>query len=105
MYSSTKQVSGMHFRMGQASVTKSNGGCYHIPSLDGEAYFVALTQPGPDILEHPIAFVARYLTKTVLKYSTLSTLVSVAAWAIRKLRCYTIFSRELHVILLTTVDI
>ena len=53
------------------------------PSLEGEACFLALTQLGPDKRERPIAFVARYLTKTEVKYGTLTTLVSVAAWVIR----------------------
>ena len=64
------------------------------PFLEGEACFVAFTQLGPDKGECPIAFVARYLTKMELKYGTLTTLVSVAAWAIRKLHHYTTFSRE-----------
>ena len=75
------------------------------PSLEGEACFVALTQPGTDKGECPIAFVARYLTKMELKYGTLTTLVSVAAWAIRQLHRYTIFAKEVHIILPTTVDI
>ena len=75
------------------------------PFLEGEACFVALVQPGPDKVECPIAFVARYLTKMELKYGTITTLVSVAVWAIRKLHRYTTFSREFCVILLTAVDV
>ena len=75
------------------------------PSLEGKACFVALTQLGLDKGECPIAFVARYLMKMELKYGTLTTLVSISAWAIRKLRHYTTFAREVHIILPTTVDV
>ena len=48
---------------------------------------------------------ARYLTKKELKYGNLTTLVSVEAWAIRQLRGYTTFAKEVRIILPTTVDI
>ena len=75
------------------------------PFLEGEACFVALTQLGPDKSECLVTFVAKYLTKMELKYGTLMTLVSIATWAIKKLHCYTIFVREVHVILASSVDI
>ena len=62
------------------------------------------TQLGPNKGECPIAFVARYLTKMELKYSTLYTLVSVTAWEIRKVHHYTMFAREVRIILPTAVD-
>ena len=105
MYSITKEVAGMHFLMVRLVQPDPTGVVVVYPSLEDEACFVALTQSGPDKGECPIAFVARYLTKTELKYGTLTTLVSVAAWAIRRLCRYTTFAKEVHVILPTTVDV
>ena len=62
-------------------------------SLEGEACFVALTQPGPDTGKRLIAFVAKYLINTELKYSTVTTLVNISAWVIRKLRHYSTFAK------------
>ena len=55
------------------------------PSLEGDMYFVALNQTGPDDIEHLIAFSAKHLTRIELKYGFLTTLVSLVAWAVRKL--------------------
>ena len=74
-------------------------------SLEGEACFVDLACLGTYKVKFPIAFVARNLTKMELKCGILTTLVSVTAWSIRTLCCYTTYSRELCIILLTTVDI
>ena len=75
------------------------------PSVEGDVGFIALTQPGTNIKEHPIAFLARYLTKIELKYSILTILVSVTAWVIRKQCYYTIFAVEVCIILPTIVDV
>ena len=49
------------------------------PLVKGDTYFMVFTQEGPDRKEHPIAFIVRYLTMTVFKYSILSVLVSIIA--------------------------
>ena len=75
------------------------------PSVDCDTYCVALTQPGPNNEEHPIAFVARYLTSMQVKYTILTTLVSVAACAVRKLNCYTAYAVIIRVVLPMAVEI
>ena len=75
------------------------------PLVEGDMCFVAHTQPGPNIEECPIAFLARFLTKIELKYSIFTTLVSVTAWAIKKLHHYTIFTMEVCIVLPTTANI
>ena len=74
------------------------------PLNEGDAYFIALTQPGPP-KKYPIDFVARYLTNIELDYGMIAAVASIAAWEIRKLHCYTIFSMEVHIILPTTADV
>ena len=44
------------------------------PTVEGNAYLVALTQPRPNKEECPIVFVASYFTKTELKYGILKAL-------------------------------
>ena len=75
------------------------------PLVEGDMCFVAHTQPGPNIEECPIAFLARFLTKIESKYSIFTTLVSVTAWAIKKLHHYTIFTMEVCIVLPTTANI
>ena len=48
--------------------------------------------------EHPIAFLARYLTRIELKYGTLSTLISIVAWGFRKLCQCSTYAVEARVV-------
>ena len=71
-------------------------------SVKGDTYFVSLTLQGPNKKEHPIA---RYLTKTQLKYGMLTTQISVSAWEVWKLLYYTTFAVEVRVILLIAENV
>ena len=44
-------------------------------SVQGDTYFVAITQAVPERKQHPIELVAGFLTRIELKYGTLTTLV------------------------------
>ena len=52
--------------------------------MEDDTYFLVFTQVGPDGEEHPIAYAARCLTKTELKYGILTALDSILAREIRK---------------------
>ena len=51
--------------------------------------------------EASAAFLLQYLTHSVMKLGVLTRLVAVVAWAVKKLRRYTIFAAEIKVVMPT----
>ena len=60
------------------------------PSVHNGIGFVACLQNGV-----PVAFVLRHMSKTELKYGVLTRLVSLVAWAVKRLHRYTTFASDI----------
>ena len=54
--------------------------------------------------DRPVVFVARHLTVTERKYGLLTRLVTLVVWALRRLRRYTTFARDIQVFMPTQAD-
>ena len=64
--------------------------------MKGKVGLVVMTQEHEGS-KRPVAFISRYLTKTEEKWGDIEKTVSLASWALRKLRRYSTYAERIIV--------